>query len=268
MSPYLLRGPACISFSGGRTSGYMLAQILEAHGGQLPPDVHVVFANTGKERPETLDFVHECATRWGVPIRWVEYVPDKPLFREVTHATASRNGEPFAALIERKRALPNQDQRWCTIEMKILPAKRLMRSLGYDRWTNLVGLRADEPTRVANRKSKEPDPRYDLAFPLHAAGVARPDVLAWWARQQFDLRARESNCDLCFMKGQAIRLATLQREPHLADWWIERERERQATFVSPKREPGGYAVLVNVARRLTLPLLLEDEGAVSCACTD
>lgn len=268
MNTYLLTGPTCISFSGGRTSGYMLAKIIEAHGGQIPPDAHVIFANTGKERPETLDFAHECATRWGVRVRWVEWRLEKPRFREVTYETASRNGEPFAALIERKQALPNQDQRWCTVEMKILPAKRLMRSLGYDRWVNLVGLRADEAGRVANRKGKEPDPRYDLAFPLHAAGVTRADVLAWWARQPFDLRARESNCDLCFMKGQALRLATLQREPHLADWWAERERERDATFVSPKREPGGYAMMVKVARRITLPLFSDESEGVSCACTD
>jgi hypothetical protein len=65
-NPYLIEGPALISFSGGRTSGYMLWQILDAHGGTLPDDVHVCFANTGKEREETLRFVHECETRWGV----------------------------------------------------------------------------------------------------------------------------------------------------------------------------------------------------------
>ena len=48
--PYLITGPALISFSGGRTSAYMLKMILDAHGGTLPDDVHVCFANTGKER--------------------------------------------------------------------------------------------------------------------------------------------------------------------------------------------------------------------------
>lgn len=48
-SPFLVAGPALISFSGGRTSAFMLHEILATHGGQLPPDVHVAFANTGKE---------------------------------------------------------------------------------------------------------------------------------------------------------------------------------------------------------------------------
>ena len=59
MSPYTLpNGNVQISFSGGRTSGYMLHAIMEANGG-LPERARVVFANTGRERNETLDFVQE-----------------------------------------------------------------------------------------------------------------------------------------------------------------------------------------------------------------
>lgn len=47
-NPCKIEGPAVISFSGGRTSGMMLRAILDAHGGTLPADVRVLFANTGK----------------------------------------------------------------------------------------------------------------------------------------------------------------------------------------------------------------------------
>ena len=73
MNPYKIEGPAAIGFSGGRSSAYMLKQIIDAHGGELPNDIHVGFQNTGKERPETLDFIHECSTRWGVKVEWLEY---------------------------------------------------------------------------------------------------------------------------------------------------------------------------------------------------
>ena len=53
-------GNVQISFSGGRTSAFMLHQILEVNG-TLPDRVQVTFANTGREMPETLDFVNECA---------------------------------------------------------------------------------------------------------------------------------------------------------------------------------------------------------------
>lgn len=78
--PFLLTassGPTLISFSGGRTSGYMLYRILHSNGG-LPDDTHVVFSNTGKEREETLVFVRECSEKWGVPIHWVEAADSPP----------------------------------------------------------------------------------------------------------------------------------------------------------------------------------------------
>ena len=72
-NPFELETPGVINFSGGRTSGYMLYHILQAFNGKLPDDLPVVFANTGKEMPQTLDFVHACATNWDVPIVWVEW---------------------------------------------------------------------------------------------------------------------------------------------------------------------------------------------------
>ena len=70
--PYRIPRPAVISFSGGRTSGYMLAHIVAAYGGTLPDDIAVVFANTGLEHLATLDFVDICSKAWGVDIAWVE----------------------------------------------------------------------------------------------------------------------------------------------------------------------------------------------------
>ena len=34
-NPYLIQGPAQISFSGGRSSAMMLCKIVEAHGGRV-----------------------------------------------------------------------------------------------------------------------------------------------------------------------------------------------------------------------------------------
>ena len=51
-NPYRVPRPAVISFSGGRTSSYMLKKIVDAYGGRLPSDIAVVYVNTGMERPE------------------------------------------------------------------------------------------------------------------------------------------------------------------------------------------------------------------------
>jgi hypothetical protein len=109
--PYLVESPAVISFSGGRTSAYMLHNVLLAYGGQLPEGVKVVFCNTGKERPETLDFVERCSLQWDVPIVWLEYrneyggchsfaqqsgrtVIESTLFGEQRHRVKGHRGVP------------------------------------------------------------------------------------------------------------------------------------------------------------------------------
>ncbi len=76
--PFRITGPTCISFSGGRTSGYMLWRVLQANGG-LPDDARVCFANTGREDEATLRFVGDCAEQWGVPITWLEYTGEDAL---------------------------------------------------------------------------------------------------------------------------------------------------------------------------------------------
>ena len=149
-NPYRIAGPALVSFSGGRTSAFMLRHILEAHGGSLPADVHVCFANTGREMPETLDFVEECARRWSVKIVWLEYDLAAPhQTRIITHASASRDGEPFRAVIANRGFLPNPVTRFCTSELKIRRLKMFMHHVcGHAHWLNVVGLRADEMRRV------------------------------------------------------------------------------------------------------------------------
>lgn len=290
MNPYLIQGPALISFSGGRTSGYMLKQILDAHGGTLPDDVHVAFANTGREMPETLDFVQECSERWNVRITWLEYDPEaEHKTRIVSHNSASRNGEPFTAVIEKSRSgmLPNPVTRFCTIEMKIRRFYMLMHKMwAYERWTSIVGFRADEMHRVNKQRYRNTlgKERFVTAMPLADAGVTKRDVQAFWAAQPFDLRllnvngtTPDGNCDLCFLKSEGTILSTMRRRPETAKWWIEREAVAMDLTVSVEtrndsvrrfrmdRRP--YAALLDASQRQG-DLLEPQEESLDCACTD
>ncbi len=229
LNPYILPlGNVQIAFSGGRTSAYMLHHILEANGG-LPDRARVVFANTGREMPETLDFVQEVGSRWGVPIAWVEYLDEAPRFTVVSHNSASRNGEPFAALIRRRKFLPNQQARFCTGDLKIKPVSRYLVAEGWDTWVSALGIRADEMRRVNREPQKE---RWQRWYPLADAGVSRRDVMAFWGRQPFDLRLPNvggktalGNCDGCFLKSEAT-LAMLARDyPERHAWWERMEAE-------------------------------------------
>lgn len=243
-SAWTVDGPTCVSFSGGRTSGLMLRKLLMANGGTLPADCHVVFANTGKEAHETLRFVRDCSDRWRVPIAWVEYRPDGAGWVQVDFATASRNGEPFEALIRKRNYLPNPVARFCTVELKILRAVDYMRSLGYSEHEVLVGFRADEPARIAKLRA---DPSggtkgVERRAPLADAGLTKWDVAAFWARSDFDLAlpnvngtTTEGNCDLCFLKQSATVASLIAARPERAVWWAAQEH----SITNPKIANGG-----------------------------
>lgn len=253
MNPYLITGPALISFSGGRTSAYMLRMILDAHGGTLPDDVHVCFANTGKEREETLRFVHECATRWNVRVRWLEWRTRtgdvEGRFEEVGFNSASRNGEPFEGLIEAKSYLPRSVMRFCTEELKIKVMKHFMVSLGYARWTNVIGLRADEMHRVAKSRSRSESgkERWVNALPLADAGVSVRDVTAFWMQQDFNLQLLpfEGNCDACFLKARPKLFEVERTAPGTLQWWADMETKAGSTF----HPEYGYQSLIEAVQR-------------------
>lgn len=244
-SPYTLPpGQVQIAFSGGRTSAYMLRKILDANPGMIGnPDVQVTFQNTGREMPETLDFVAEVGARWGVPIVWLEYLPHAPHFQIVSHNSAARNGEPFDALIDKKQYLPNQQTRFCTIELKIRTAKRYLVSMGWKRWVNATGIRADEPNRL-NKPQKD---RWTAWNPLAVAGVSRHDVAAFWYAQPFDLRLPNvggncwlGNCDGCFLKSEAHVAAFARDFPERGAWW-EQAEARIAALETSKGRPKDHA---------------------------
>jgi 3'-phosphoadenosine 5'-phosphosulfate sulfotransferase (PAPS reductase)/FAD synthetase len=231
--PYRIEAPALISFSGGRTSGFMLRHILDAFEGRLPEGIVAVFANTGKEMPQTLDFVRDCSSAWNVDIVWLEYAPEgekQRKFRVVDHGSASRKGEPYEALLRERKYLPNPVSRFCTTMLKIRVMRDYARSLGWEHWTNAVGLRFDEARRVARLGDQRE--RWDTIAPLHSTRVTKEDVASFWAGQPFDLRLPNiggktpaGNCDLCFLKSAQTISSILRSDPSLAEWWIRMEEE-------------------------------------------
>lgn len=223
--PFRVEGPARISFSGGRTSAYMLHRILDAHDGVLPGNAVVAFANTGKEREETLRFVHECGVRWGVKIHWLEWRADG--FEHVGFNSASRNGEPFAQLLKGKSFLPNWQARFCTQHLKVEVLNGFAAELGWvpGEYSEVIGLRYDEGMRVMRGLENADKRGIRCVYPLSKAKVTKADVMAFWAMQPFDLGLEpwEGNCDLCFMKGRGIRKRIIADDPTRADWWAAQE---------------------------------------------
>jgi len=163
----------------------------------------VVFANTGKEAEETLFFVDECAQEWNIPIVWVEGYPSKKgkgwsvEHKVVTYETASRNGEPFEALISRL-GIPSENAPFCSYQLKRLPIESYCKSIGFTKFHKAIGIRIDEPIRLDKDWKKK-----KIFYPL--AGInptKKRDIVLWWKKQSFDLRIHndEGNCDNCWKK--------------------------------------------------------------------
>lgn len=238
---FRIEGPAVINVSGGRTSGMMLHHILDAHDGKLPPDVVSVFCNTGREMPATLDFVRNMESHWGVHIQWLEYRRDpetgKTSAEPVNHNSASRQGEPFEALVAGKAFLPNPVTRFCTIELKIRTTRRwLDAEYGWPRWVSVVGFRADEMHRVeraATRNAAKKE-RFRTTCPLAKARMTKAEHVApFWAEQPFDLELAgswEGNCDGCFLKKRAAVERMFQEHPERMRWWPAMESTKGAAL--------------------------------------
>lgn len=276
--PFHITGPAVISFSGGRTSGYMLWRILQAHGGALPSGVLVCFANTGREMPATLDFVRDCGAAWNVPIVWLEFrARAKDGYAVVWHNSASRDGEPFAALLDNMQSLPTPVRRSCTTELKIRTIKRfVMAEYGWPHWSNIVGLRADEPGRVARTKAPRRE-RWTTLTPLNDAGITHEDVLAFWRAQPFDLALRgpwEGNCDGCFLKGRGAITRVMQDHPERMKWWEAMEATPRGTAGVNRTfriDRPNYARMAEIVRDQGVMAFNVFDDNTSCgdwACTD
>lgn len=214
-----------ISFSGGLTSAYMTRLILDSHKYKDFQKV-CVFANTGKEREETLEFVDKCDKEWGLGMVWIEAdVQDAGVgttFKVVDFESASRRGEPFEAVIE-KYGFTNKDAPHCSRELKERPIKKFSQSLGH--WQIAIGFRADERKRM----TRKPGYIYPL---IEDFTVINKDVKAFWEAQPFTLKLNpyEGNCDLCWKKSIAKRLRIISENPGLADWWEEQE-EKDGEYV-------------------------------------
>ena len=281
-NPYQIDSPTCISFSGGRTSAFMLYKVLEAHQMSLPPEAIVCFANTGKEDEATLKFVKDCQDNWNVPITWLEYVDaeeTKDRWKQVNFETASRDGEPFEALIKKRNYLPNPVSRFCTVELKVRTIHRYLKANGWTEWDSMLGIRADEQRRLAKIGNQDYGKHEEKIAPLGGMGVTKEIVGEFWRNQSFDLGlpnmngvTMHGNCDLCFLKGGAQVLSLIQEKPERAVWWAKMEALALALASRPsgavfRSDRPSYAQMIKFASEQK-DMFDPNEETISCFCGD
>jgi len=204
-----------------------MAQFLKEHRKYKEFDKLYIFANTGKELPETLDFINKCDKEWSLGIVWIEAFvnPERgegTSYKVVNYDRANRTGKPFEDVI-RKYGMPNFMGSHCTREMKMNPISKYVKDLGYDEVYKAMGIRYDERHRESNNAKKD-----NIIYPLiYDIKVDQRFVRSWWDRQPFDLDLKdyEGNCDLCFKKSLKKRLTIINERPDISDWWQKMEEK-------------------------------------------
>ncbi len=199
-----------VSFSGGESSGMMAAIMKQQSNGELC----FIFANTGQENEETLEFVQRCDQEFALGVVWVEAVVNADnigtTHKVVSFATASRHGEPFEQVI-RKYGISNQAYPHCTRELKLAPMQSYMRSICAN-YTAAIGIRADEYRRVQDDSK--------IIYPLVDRFITKDDVKEFWDKQPFrlELKSYQGNCKWCWKKSLRKHFKLIAESPGIYDF--------------------------------------------------
>ena len=226
-----------VSFSGGRTSGYLTNRLLKEEKKHWK-DILVIFANTGQEHEKTLEFINNCDERFGFNTVWIEAVTHlgerkSATSKIVDFKTASRDGVPFEGVIS-KYGIPWSKAPHCTRELKEQPIKHYLRSIGLDLKDRYmaIGIRADESHRMAKNATK-----HNLIYPLIDWDIEKEDVLDWWETQNFDLEIPEhlGNCVWCWKKSYKKLMTVMTEHPEYFEFPEKMEKKYGKTGVIAKK---------------------------------
>lgn len=214
-----------VSFSGGETSAFMsqwIKKYLETNYDQ----VVYVFANTGLENEQTLEFIQKCDDYWNFDIQWIEAKVNHNERKSTGYfltnfENAKRKGEPFEEMIK-KYGIPNPSFPHCTRELKQAP----IRSFGKhwfngEKYDTAIGIRNDEVDRI-NAKAKEKRFIYPL---IDMIPVTKPMINTFWDRMPFrlELKGYQGNCFTCWKKADKKLFQIYKENPKAFDFIADME---------------------------------------------
>jgi hypothetical protein len=192
-----------VSISGGRSSA-MMAYLLETEERYSQYEKFYVFANTGKEIPETIHFLRGVARDLEINIHLIEghvYYGERKSSGYVLSdwSLLDMDGKPFEKM-SAKYGMCGIGAPHCTRELKVNPIQAWMRDnlkKGTDT-TRALGMRFDEESRLKEDLS--------YIYPLADYKVCEQDVYDFFEDHRFDkfrlaIEKWEGNCDFCFKKS-------------------------------------------------------------------
>lgn len=205
-----------LSLSGGKDSAALAIYLRDR-----VPEMEYIFHDTGKELPETYDYIARLQDILGKQI--VKTTPDDPFDHWL-----SVYGD----------MLPSNHRRWCTKMLKLKPFETYV---GDGPVINYVGLRADE-ARTGYISTK---PNITAVYPFREDGLVRADVIRILEESGLGLppymdwgRSR-SGCFFCFYQQKIEWVRLKHMHPELfeeAKAYEARSLERTQGFTWAKNE--------------------------------
>lgn len=204
-----------LGLSGGKDSSALAVYMRDK-----VPEMEYFFSDTGKELPETYEFLDRLEVFLGKPIVRLNMDPDPNTNRDFDHWLTLYGG-----------LLPSSQVRWCTVNLKIKPFEDYV---GEDSAYNYVAIRADED-RVGYKPLKTPslrniEPKYpfkedgitkeDVYRILEESGLGLPDYYQWRTR---------SGCYFCFFQRKSEWVGLLEQHPDLFELAKEYEKFNHET---------------------------------------
>lgn len=225
-----------VTISGGRSSA-MVARHIQTSEKYKDYNKIYVFANTGQERIETIDFLKNIVKHWGIKLNIVEGVYSNVMgvgvsYKLVDFDTLSMNSEPFSGAVMHYNkgefhGLPFSKAPYCSRAMKTDPCKKFADDIfGVNNYIKSIGFRKEDmPKRITFAEAKEDESRI---FPLltdFKTVIGNSELNQWWDKQAFKLSIHGNlgNCELCWKKGDDALLQNLRYGTRSVEWWRKME---------------------------------------------
>lgn len=197
-----------LGLSGGKDSSALALYVKETR-----PDIDVeyFFTDTGYELPETNQFIDQLEERLGYIHR---------LNARSMNNIEGRGEKDFAKLLkDNGNYLPSQRDRWCTIQLKLVPFERWVDGFIKDGYKikSYVGIRADEPERTGYMTIEKP---IETIMPFREDGIVKSDIENILQRNGLEMpeyytwRSR-SGCSFCFYQKKIEWLKLMEHHPDL-----------------------------------------------------
>ena len=199
-----------LGLSGGKDSSALAVYMRDR-----VPEMEYFFSDTGKELPETYEFLDRLEAFLGKPIVRLNMDPDPNTNRDFDHWLTLYGG-----------LLPSSQVRWCTVNLKIRPFEEYV---GEDNAYHYIAIRADEdrvgykPLKTSAHRNIEPKypfkedgiTKEDVYRILEESGLGLPDYYKWRTR---------SGCYFCFFQRKSEWVGLLEQHPDLFELAKEYEK--------------------------------------------